>query len=656
MLRFKTIQGRLNTTVCFILGKNILMHVIVCLFLAGVILASYISALDNPLVFDSRYMLPEESLKLWTPGFSIKTFLAGHRYLVSQTFGLNYYFFGMSPFWFRIVNVVLHVCNTLLVYLFLTRLSKTVLMERKDSARFKGTGHLIQIAAGLAAFLFGLNTAALYGVVYVIQRFVLAASFFSLLGMMAYLEGLIRYKEFQKGQWWLFYLAVVCYFFAVRCKEQAVTLPAVLFALTFLVVSVDRRLVLKLVGPFILFAVIGVHITLSMRGIVGNVYEPFAKYAVSPANQQFFFGAAWDPGQAHLQSIFNQATMFFKYLYLWLIPDVTRMSLDLSQPFLIGYLRWPGTLFCVLFCLYPVTAVWLLFKRGFVGLLGFGLLFPFVMFATELSTVRFHENFVLYRSYLWMLCFFSTLPFFISRLPGKKMAGTLFGAVLLCYCIIQMAALQHRLIPFKTELALWEDAVKKLDIENKSIPAAYRTVGNYAAELGSVKRTAEAFKYYQMAAQLNPHYDKAWYGMAGSLMFENKFNEAIPYLDRAIAENPLLQQAYYWRGACYMQLGRWAEAVKNLELAAIGFESEYLDSRYKLAKALTGLGDKNRALAVYDDVLNRDPAHATALYEKALLLLTLGKKDEAVEYFKAALKIKPDFIESRRALEVLLRR
>ena len=56
--------------------------------------------------------------------------------------------------------------------------------------------------------------------------------------------------------------------------------------------------------------------------------------------------------------------------------------------------------------LLPVTLIW---RGGRLGLLGFALLAPWLLFATELSAVRIQEQFVLYRSYLWMAPAFAGL-------------------------------------------------------------------------------------------------------------------------------------------------------------------------------------------------------------------------------------------------------
>ena len=56
----------------------------------------------------------------------------------------------------------------------------------------------------------------------------------------------------------------------------------------------------------------------------------------------------------------------------------------------------------------------------------------------------------------------------------------------------------------------------------------------------------------------------------------------------------------------------------------------------------------DKALAAFDEVLARDPAHPQALYGRAMLLAQQGKDVEALAHLDRAVAASPGFVEARR--------
>src|SRR5439155_18537206 len=80
-------------------------------------------------------------------------------------------------------------------------------------------------------------------------------------------------------------------------------------------------------------------------------------------------------------SAMTQSMLFFKYLLLWIVPNVAWMSVDMREPFAEHLFVWPHTIGFVAFVAYPALA-WLLLRkgRGSAALAGFGLLAPWILF------------------------------------------------------------------------------------------------------------------------------------------------------------------------------------------------------------------------------------------------------------------------------------
>lgn len=124
------------------------------------------------------------------------------------------------PFPFHLVNVGIHLLNGLLVYLLALRLLKVWLggVEASDKR--------VWLPATLAAAIWLINPIQIAGVVLVVQRMNLMMALFLLLGLLAYLRGLLDEEAppRARGAWMLLGL-VGCMGLSVLSKENGILLP-----------------------------------------------------------------------------------------------------------------------------------------------------------------------------------------------------------------------------------------------------------------------------------------------------------------------------------------------------------------------------------------------------------------------------------------------
>jgi hypothetical protein len=267
----------------------------------------------------------------------------------------------------------------------------------------------------------------------------------------------------------------------------------------------------------------------------------------------------------HLLSILTQSWLFFKYLWLWLLPNPAWMSVDMREPFAISFLGWPHTLGLIAFLAYPCVAVRLLLKQGKTGLLGFALLFPWILFLTEFSTVRIQEPFVLYRSYLWMPGLFAALPAVAGWLAPRKMfiLLTVIGLLLIPLTL-------NRLNTFSVPLLLWDDAEKLVRDKPKTY-GVERIYINRGIELGQLKRYEEAVADFNRAIAIIP-LDIEYSNRATAYFFLGKYPEALSDFDHAISLNPDNASFYYGRAMIYRVLGNFTAAQDDLKKScSLGF-------------------------------------------------------------------------------------
>jgi tetratricopeptide (TPR) repeat protein len=563
------------------------------LLLAGAALALYWSGLGYPRVFDDHHLSP----------YALRTYYAdaltrfGHlRWLSDASFGAVYALLGGKLLWQRLVNVLLHAATAALLFGFLARLFDAVL---KDA----GSRWL----AFFGALWFAVNPVAVYGAGYLMERSIVLATAFSLAALWCFLEGVLR------GAWRWYVAAGLGYFLAVSSKEHAVMVPAVALALAVLVRGMSRRLA----GVFIALLLLGAVVVAQRWNLIGAAYEPFAAD----------FGV--ERAIAYPLSIENQATLFFRYLATWLVPWPAWMSIDLRTAFPHSLLAWPDTAGFLAWLAYGAAAAWLVLRRGRWGLLGFGLLYPWLLAFTELSAVRMQEPFVLYRSYLWMSGLPAILPALTARLPLRATAG-LLGSL----CLVLAVAAHERLGTFSSSFALWDDAVRKNGaLDRPYVERAYINRGLAALEAGKAQSARDDF---ERAVQLNPRSPDAHLARGTYRLRSGALQDALADFDAAVALDPAYAAPYNKRCVVKARLGRMADGLADCD-QAVARDPQDAEAWINRGVVLRALRRREEAAASYERALDLNPGSASAHYNYGVILLEAGRQDSFVrEHFAVA--------------------
>jgi hypothetical protein len=144
---------------------------------------------------------------------------------------------------------------------------------------------------------------------------------------------------------------------------------------------------------------VGMALYSQYAGVIGNVFDDTSRAHMAQLEQI-------QPGiskNLFPLSIINQASLFFQYGLMWLLPYVGWMSIDLRPAFPLGFLSWQ-MLGAIAYVALLLAGLWLVWRRSNIwGLLGLSLLIPSLMFTTEFATVWLQDPLVLYRSYLWSM-------------------------------------------------------------------------------------------------------------------------------------------------------------------------------------------------------------------------------------------------------------
>jgi protein O-mannosyl-transferase len=547
------------------MDKTVQKNGVLSLLLLALVALLYGQFLWNPILFDDLpFFMVDMDGKLPVKNFHLELFQL--RSLPYATLAWTNNWLGLDLNHFRMGNLLLHGMTAIVLFFFLQSLFLIHLEDEKRERSSQGLSP--QAAAFFAVLLFAVHPIATYAVGYLVQRTIVMATLFSLLSLWAYVHGSARQSSI--GLW----LSVLCYVVAVFSKEHAIMLPAVLVALTVLQHR-DWRVKLKERWPiFAALAAVGVIVLLAIKGVLGSVYEIHAAEMLTPAEQ----------AKAYPLSILTQTWLFFKYALLWVMPHSGWMSIDMREPFARSLFS-AYLLAASAFLAWGVGACWLLVQRGRAGLAGFGLLFPWLMFFTEFSSVRLQEIFVLYRSYLWVVGAFCLLPVVFAKVNGRT-AGAILSAVALAMVPISM----ERLMVLSQPLFAWDDA-EKLVKGRDDLPGAYRIYynrGNEERELGMI---GKAQADYKQAIALNPEFAAAFGNLAGTYASQNDWKTAIDYYQIAIAmdekKGKLFASAYGNIGVAYSKVEDWPHAVAAFNQALEVFRSagRPLNGHYLVGRA-----------------------------------------------------------------------
>lgn len=510
------------------------------LILLGATAALYGLFLDNPIVFDDvQFFLLNEDGHQPVDDYRYSPFELRSLPYASLAWGKAV--FGLDMLHFRIENLLLHSATVIALFFFLRSLFAELYGRRERPALDAGA------VAFCAAILFALHPIAVYAAGYLVQRSIVMATLFSILAMSAYLHGSAR-----KDNRWL-WASVALYYMAVYSKEHAIMLPAILAALTVLLHADWRAELKKRWAMFAVFACIALLVVAAKKGVLGSVYEVYAPGMLESGNEL-----------NHPLSVVTQCWLFFKYAALWLFPVPTWMSVDMREPFADSL--WSGYLLAfIAFIAWGGLAVRLLLRRGRAGLIGFVLLYPWLMFMTEFSAVRIQESFVLYRSYLWAVGACAALPLLLD-LMDRRMAMVVVTAVVLALFPISM----ERLASFAHPLILWDDAAKLVEGKHE-LPGVFRIYYNRGSEFIKVDDYEAAIEDLTIAVALNPEWPFSYNNLGAALMKKGDwpaaaraFTGAIEVASRQrMGINP---RPYFGRALAYENMGMPDLARQDFEL------------------------------------------------------------------------------------------
>lgn len=514
------------------------------------IFAIYGPFLWNPVVFDDNNFFDHNIRSYYLDSF----FKFEFRWLPYASLEWTRVFLGDKVIWYRVGNLILHGLTSVTLFLFLRGLFELVLPAKQLSEQPGGARALPSVwFAFFAALIFALHPAAVYAAAYLIQRTILMSTLFSLMMWLLFLRGVVQNNQL------LLLGSAAAYLFSVFAKEHALMAPAVSLAILLLIRAPTRQLFNRVWPTFLVYGLIAGYVVIQFKSgnILGEAYEPRGLDMLAMLSR---LDPEFDPRFAYPLSILTQSFLFFKYLLVWIFPNPGWMSVDMFEPFATRFWSWPHMAGLIAFVLYPMAAIWLLLQRERKGLLGFAMLCPWLMFATELSTVRIQESFVLYRSYLWMPCAFAAMPFLFQKTPAKRTA-----IILTMLVLVMIPATWARLTTFSSPFLLWNDAARLIK-DKDTRPGVDRVYHNRGLELFKLGYPDLAIDDFSKALSLNPYHVLVYNDRGAVYLATKKYELALADYNKALEINPKFARPYLGRAMTHEGLNDTAAALADYRM------------------------------------------------------------------------------------------
>jgi len=619
------------------------------------LLVIYLPGLGNSLVYDYASLngtLLQDYAKL----LPLKA-----RTLSYGSFAWVQALFGEGWWKQRLVNLLIHVGVVAALWAFYREILRHVAAPAGEAGA-EPTPYYRSPALGLAIGFFALNPVATYGVSYLIQRSILMATLFTVLGLWLFARGL------REGKPWLHVLAVVSYACAVMSKEHAVLAPLAALPVYSLVARpAPRRLAVVAACGLVLVAIAGGVLYLRYGEILGKAFDEFSHLYLDQL-------AKLDPEagrHAYPLSIINEAWLFFRYGFDWFLPWSGWMSINLRPPFPVHWLTFPQILGAAGYMGVIIAGFWLLLRyRDARALLGLCLLLPALLFATEFATVWVQDPFSLYRSYLWAIGV-PGLVFLAVHGPAPRVllaVGLVLGGLLAWQAT-------DRVLSMATTESAWTDSIGKLSGDPRAVGRWFPYLNRGAAYVDQGLFNL-ALRDFETSATLGDQ-GMGLFNAGAVLSAQGKQKEALATFDRAEKEGYDLYNLPFQRGLALMALGRAAEAYDQFYLvithqpsreihaiallqlgkaalqlrraeqavvsfqALLGLEPRHKEGRYLLGLAYVMKGEPQHARETLDPLLKEDPS-ARAYYARAMANYALRRKADALSDIDNALRMAGD--------------
>lgn len=610
-----------------VLAKNIQKKVIIILILITTILCAYwqvqnfeFVSYDDPKYITENYAI--QSGITWQSFAATFTDLHASNWypLTLLSHGLDWQLFGRKAGGHHWSNVIIHIVNTILLFLLLSQL----------------TGAIWRSA--LVAALFAIHPINVESVAWVAERKNVLSTFFWIVTMLFY----VRYV---KAPDWKRYLPVLISFaLGLMSKPMLVTLPFVLLLMDYWPLNRNSINTEKEIHP----AVNGVFSIRKPRPI-SLILEKVPLLILAVISSGVTFYAAKKGGTLAefisvplMQRISNAAVSYVLYLKKLFWPGdlavfYPYINIPIHQALLAVFLLSAITVIAgIYYKKYPYFIVgWFWYLGTLVPVIGI------VQVGSQSMADRY--------AYVPFIGIFMALSWTIAEMIKTPLLRKIISLVMFSIGISLLLMTWHQLKYWKTSYALFERA----SYVTGSNAFTHNGMG---LELMRQNKIGEAIEHFKEALKKNTDHSgkyMAYVNLGEAYRLQNKKMEAMAAYKQALSLNAKCDFAYHKIGIILIQQGQVGEAIAEYK-KAITINKTNPVYHINLGNAYARQGKFEEAVKEYTEVLRIQPDNAGVHNNLAMVLERRGKIDEAVAHLKAAIRLQPEYADAHFNLATIL--
>lgn len=527
--------------------------------------------------------------------------MSNYHPLTILSYSWEYFFFKLNPAPYHVINVLFHLANCILVFLFILRLSKSLPV------------------ACITSLLFGIHPLHVESVAWISERKDVLYTLFYLISLICYLSYIRKTPGKKYYYYTLFFFA-----FSLLSKPMAVTLPLVLFLIDYLENrAIDRHLVIEKIPFFALSAALGV-VTL------------FTQDVEKLSNPDFAFP----------KSIFLACRGLIFYLEKTFIPvklgAMYRQPLDGNLFAHMDYLFAPIIVFCIALAVF--------FTRKYTRKAIWGSLFYFITLLPVIQLLPIGLAMASDRyTYVPLIGIFYICAEFLVWLWHNKLNNRTylkFTVIIIGIAIVaQLVFLTNNLTRvWKNTLTLWSNVARHY-------PETEMAHNNLGCEYLRRSEYDKALQAFFKAIKIHPSFAAVHSNICYTYFLKGDLKQAGTYCDQALAINPKLGDTYAVLGDIYWP----SDKVKAMEMykKSISLSPHFSQGHLRLCKGYISLGQFNEAYPYCMQTIKYNPDNTTFSSLVGNEYLNVRLYREAHSFYSAALSINPYLPEVHNNLAIL---
>jgi len=651
---------------------------------------------DNPNIVEN-YKLRDFS-NFWPP--------SGSRYIGVLSFALNYHFGSLNVFGYHLVNIIIHIINSIMVWWLVILTFKTPAMQVYVGQGLSPALTPDRIIRGLKAdlpYLTALTASLIFvshpiqtqAVTYIVQRFASLATFFYILSLAIYIKARImqetekRKEKREKRQFsfiiynFYFLISVLSAILAMKTKEISLTLPFVIILYEFMfftprpsiphkgggtegggiAIGMKQSLFVKRILYLIPLLLTLFIIPLSLIGTDKPVGDMIGELREASQETEEISRGVY---------LLTQFKVIVTYIRLLFLP--INQNLDYDYP-LSHSLFEPQTFFSFLFLSAIFAFAVYLFIRSrrttkspsplwgegkslptkyLSGsnahglLISFGIFWFFITLSVESSIIPIRDVIFEHRLYLpsvGIVIAFSSAVFYGTSYARERLGIKV--SLLLAACILLLVtAFPLGIATYKRNLVWKDDIALWDDVVRKSPEKArpHNNLGLVYAESGQIEH---AISEYKTTLRIDPDFSETRINLGIAYYKQGKIDEALTeYKIALIALKTTSYSAkiYNNMGNTYAQQGNLEEAYQSY-IMALKLKPDYPEAHNNLGVTYNEQGLVDEAIHEYKAAINLNPDYADAHNNLGIAYAKLNQIDAAIEEFKEALRLKSNNAE-----------